>query len=82
MRPGILRGFHRVPNGLWWFLLAVEEAFLSVLSMNFEYFLPSMVMSWLTEQFVDFSNSLSRCLLAYLQLFRMCLLHVLWCVLA
>jgi len=60
--------------------VAVEVVLLSVLSMNSESFLPYMVMSWLTEKFVDFSGS--WCLLVYLHFFRLCLLHVLWCILA
>jgi len=60
--------------------MAVEVVLPSVLSMNPESFLLYMVMSWLTEKSVDFSAS--WCLLVYLHFFRMCLLHVLWCVLA
>jgi len=59
-------------GGLWWSLVAVEMVLLSVLSMNSESFLPCVVMSWLIEQFVDFSGTLSWYLLVYLHLFRMC----------
>jgi len=52
--------------------VAAEVVLLSVLSMNSESSLPYMVMSWLTEKFVDFSGSLSWCLLIYLHFFRMC----------
>jgi len=72
MRPGSLWGFHRVLDGLWWSLVAVEVVLLSVLSMNSESFLLYIVMIWLTEKFVDSSGS--WCLLVYLH-FRMCLLH-------
>jgi len=72
MRPGSLWGFHGVLSGLWCFLVVVEEVSVSVLSMNSESFLPHMVMSWLVKQFVDFSVSLSWCLLVYLHFFRIC----------
>jgi len=72
MRPGSLWGLHGVLDGLWWSLVAAEVVLLSALSMNSESFLPHVVMSWLTEKFVDFSGSLSWCLLVYLHFFRMC----------
>jgi len=50
--PGALWGFHGVLSGLWGFPVAVEEVSLGVLPMNSESFLPSMVRSWLTEQFL------------------------------
>jgi len=59
-------------GGVWWSLVAVEVVLLSALSMNSESFLPYMVMSWLTEQFLDVSGSLSWYLLVYLHFFRMC----------
>jgi len=52
--------------------VAVEVELLSALSMNSESFVPPMVTSQLTEKFVDFSGSLSWCLLVYLHFFRMC----------
>jgi len=52
--------------------VVVEEVSVSVLSMNSVSFLPHMVMSWLVKQFVDFSVSLSSCLLVYLHWFRVC----------
>jgi len=64
------------------FLVVVEEVSLSVLSMNSESFLPRRVMSWLMEQFVDFSSSLSWCLMVDQHFFRMCQLYVLGCILA
>ena len=72
MWPESLWGFHGLLDGLWWSLVAVELVLLSVLSMNSESFLPHMVMSWLTEQFVDFSGSLSCCLLVFLHFFWVC----------
>ena len=72
MSPGSLWGFHGVLDGLWWSLLAAEVVLLIVLSMNSESFLPYMVVSWLTEKFVNFSSSLPWCLLIYLHFFRMC----------
>ena len=68
---------------LWgprWSLVTVGVVPPSVLSMNSGSFLPYVVMSWVTEMFVNFSGS--WCLLVYLHFFRMCLLHVLWGVLA
>jgi len=65
-------GSSMVSGGSWWFLVVVEEVSLSVLYMNSGSFLPHMVMSWLTEQFVDFSSFLSWCLLVYLHFFAMC----------
>jgi len=62
--------------------MALEVVLLSILSMNSEFFLPYVVMSWLTQKFVDFSGSLSWCLPVYLHFFRMCLLQVLWSILA
>jgi len=59
MQPGSLWGFRGVLDGLWWSMVAVEVELLSVLSMS----LPPMVRSWLTEQLVEFSGSLSLCLL-------------------
>ena len=82
MQPGFLWGFHGVLDGLWWSLVAVEVVFLSVLSMNFESFIPYMVMSWFTEIFLGFAGSLSWCLLVDLHFFRMCSLHVIGCILA
>jgi len=50
------------------------------LSMHSESFLPCIVLTWLTEKFVDFSGS--WCLLVYLHFFRMCFFNVLWCIFA
>jgi len=77
---GSLWGFHGVLDGLWWSLVAVEVVLPSVLSRNSESFFPYTVISWLTEKCMDFSGS--WCLLIYLHFFRMCLLHVFWCILA
>jgi len=58
--------------------VAVEVVLLSHLSMSSESFLAYMVMSWIIEQFVNFSSSLSWCLLVYLHFFRSASYTALW----